>query len=99
MSRFLVNLLKVSNYFVDNELENDQNDIDFIGSLILRNLQFLQFNSHEIFDLLKTKESKITQTASIGAGIYPSLALFNHSCNPSFVRSVIQKILSFSKFV
>lgn len=86
MSGFLVNVLKASNYFIDNGVENDQSDIELIGSLILRNLQFLQFNSHEIFDLLKTKDNKVTQTASVGAGIYPYLALFNHSCNPSVVR-------------
>lgn len=86
MARFLVNILKASNYFIDDGLENDEDDINLIGSLILRHLQFLQFNSHEIFDLLKTKENKVTQTASIGAGVYPSAALFNHSCNPSIVR-------------
>lgn len=84
MATFLIDLLRAAGYF---ELdENIEDSATFIGTLILRNLQFLQFNSHEIFDLLKRKRDNSTQTISIGAGLYPTLALFNHSCNPSIVR-------------
>lgn len=84
LAAFLIDLLRAVDYF---ELdENIDDSIIFIGSLILRNLQLLQFNSHEIFELLKQKRDNLTQTVSVGAGLYPTLALFNHSCNPSIVR-------------
>lgn len=86
MATFLIDLLQANHYFDDENSGSAKNDINFIGGLLLRNLQILQFNSHEIFDLLKTKRNDVTQTVPIGAGLYPTLALFNHSCNPSIIR-------------
>lgn len=92
MSTFLVKLLEANQYFGSDisKRSTDEYEADkcFIGSLILRNLQVLQFNSHEIFDLLKSKKTGFRQTVAIGAGLYTTLALFNHSCNPSIVRWV-----------
>lgn len=90
MSTFLVKVLEANQYF-DSDISNRSADVyerdkNFIGSLILRNLQILQFNSHEIFDLLKSDKTGLRQTIAIGAGLYTTLALFNHSCNPSIVR-------------
>lgn len=92
MSTFLVKILEANHYF-DSDISSrsgDANEQDkiFIGSLILRNLQILQFNSHEIFDLLKSVKTGLRQTVAIGAGLFTTLALFNHSCNPSIVRCV-----------
>lgn len=87
MANVLVNLLKQKGYFASNgDDQPSEDDETFIGTLILRNLQILQFNSHEIFDLLTAKKDSITQTMTIGAGLYSTLALFNHSCNPDIVR-------------
>lgn len=96
MSTFLVKFLDANHYF-DSEISGNlsDDDRDFIGSLILRNLQILQFNSHEVFDLLKSTKTGSRQTVAIGAGLYSTLAMFNHSCNPSIVRLVI---LFFSSF-
>lgn len=92
MSTFLVKFLEANKYFdSDNRGTNEdalEQDKIFIGSLILRNLQILQFNSHEVFDLLKSTTTGFQQTVAIGAGLYTTLALFNHSCNPSIVRYV-----------
>lgn len=60
----------------------------FIGSLLLRHLQLLQFNAHEIFEtcveaLNKFQGSKIVY---VGAGIYPTVAMFNHDCHPALAR-------------
>lgn len=90
MSTFLVKFLEANHYF-DSDIssrsgDEHEKDKSFIGSLILRNLQILQFNSHEIFDLLKSEKTGLRQTVAIGAGLYTTLALFNHSCNPSIVR-------------
>lgn len=92
MSTVLVKFLEANHYF-DSDISNRnpdayENDKCFIGSLILRNLQVLQFNSHEVFDLLKSKKTGLRQTVAIGAALYTTLALFNHSCNPSIVRWV-----------
>lgn len=90
MAKFLVNFLTANRYFnSDISTGTDEikdNDKYFIGSLILRNLQLLQFNSHEIFDLLKSRTTSEAHTVAIGAGLYSHLALFNHSCNPAIVR-------------
>lgn len=90
MAKFLVNFLNANSYFNSDISANKNEFMDddkyFIGGLILRNLQLLQFNSHEIFDLLKSKKTGENQTVAIGAGIYANLALFNHSCNPTIVR-------------
>ena len=59
----------------------------YIGSLLLRHLQILQFNAHEVSELLIERESP--RSIFIGGAVYPSLALFNHSCNPGIVRFVI----------
>lgn len=90
MAKFLISFLNANRYF-DSDISNgtgDSKDADlfFIGGLVLRNLQLLQFNSHEIFDLLKSKTTGERHTVAIGAGLYPHLALFNHSCNPAIVR-------------
>lgn len=96
MATFLVKFLEANKYFdsdmSDKTSEARDEDKTFIGGLILRNIQILQFNSHEVFDLLKSK-SGARQTVAIGAGLYSTLAMFNHSCNPSIVRFV-EKFLS-----
>lgn len=101
MSTFLVKLLEANQYFDISKRNTDayEDDKYFIGSLILRNLQVLQFNSHEIFDLLKSKKTGLRQTVAIGAGLYTTLALFNHSCNPSIVRWVDIKLFPASNFL
>jgi hypothetical protein len=46
-------------------------------------------NVHDIA-LLQTSEMKrwvnSSEIKSLGAGVYPTCALFNHSCDPSFMR-------------
>ncbi|RZC42755.1 SET and MYND domain-containing protein 4 [Asbolus verrucosus] len=93
MAIYLLRLLKFAGYFgpniKDDILTEEEN---FIASLILRHLQILQFNSHEISEIRNTAESVIDglqtfyKSDYIGAGLYPTLALFNHSCDPSIVR-------------
>lgn len=92
MSTFLLKFLEANQYFDSDIRGKTEEMIDedkiFIGSLISRNLQVLQFNAHEIFDLLKSSKMNTRQTVAIGAGVFTTLALFNHSCNPSIVRYV-----------
>ncbi|CAG7827849.1 unnamed protein product [Allacma fusca] len=53
-----------------------------VGTILLRSLQFLQFNAHEVAGW-DTEQSK---SIFLGGGLFLTLALFNHSCNPAIVR-------------
>lgn len=67
----------------------------YIGGLILRHLQALQFNSHEVAELVIMDGNK--KSVFIGGAVYPTLALFNHSCNPGIVRyAETEEILAIS---
>lgn len=57
---------------------------------MLHNLQFLQFNAHEVSEL-DIKDDGIDKATSLflGGAIYPTLSLFNHSCNPAIVRYIL----------
>lgn len=50
------------------------------------NLQFMQFNAHEISELQYKGKDDPGTSAFIGGGLYPTVAFFNHSCDPGVVR-------------
>ncbi|XP_059060304.1 SET and MYND domain-containing protein 4-like [Achroia grisella] len=107
MTIFLIKLLEISGYLegkpkdtvdlsdiksmsVD---EKYNGDVGLFGALILKNLQVLQFNAHEVFEVQCPKPEvgkniiKHTGTSVFLAGaLFPTLALFNHSCDPSVAR-------------
>ncbi|KAE8747181.1 hypothetical protein FOCC_FOCC006179 [Frankliniella occidentalis] len=60
------------------------------GGRLLTLLQLLQFNVHEVSELeLKVPPPRGYDSATsnfVGAALYPTLALFNHSCDPGVVR-------------
>jgi hypothetical protein len=58
----------------------------YIGGLILHNLQLLPMNTHEIAELQQVDKKDSGKSIFIGGGLYPTLALFNHSCDPGVVR-------------
>lgn len=60
--------------------------INYIGSLVYHNLQFLQYNAHEISELQYKGQNDTGTSVFIGGGIYPTVAFFNHSCDPGVVR-------------
>lgn len=59
-------------------------------------MQLCQFNAHEVSELGASTDGKnIVRTSKLpgelsnrmlGGAVYPTLALFNHSCNPGLVR-------------
>ncbi|XP_012280893.1 SET and MYND domain-containing protein 4 [Orussus abietinus] len=59
-----------------------------VGSLLLRNLQLLQFNAHEIYETRIASEHRFrgSRPVYLGVAIYPSVALFNHDCYPAVTR-------------
>lgn len=108
MTAFLVKLLEISGYFdgkprskplteenvktmaVD---EKYKDDVEFLGALILKKIQVLQFNAHEVSELQcpkpKVGSNIIKHTGKsvfLAGALFPTLSLFNHSCDPSIVR-------------
>ena len=55
-------------------------------------LEVLQFNAHEVaqFEMVSKTSQEGAKSAFIGAAVYPALALFNHSCDPSIVRYYVE---------
>ncbi|XP_012257200.2 SET and MYND domain-containing protein 4 [Athalia rosae] len=98
MAGWLLRLLKRSSYFPEEinspdiaEAQLSPEEI-FVAGLILHNIQLLQFNAHEISELIRPKGAVTldrSKSIFIGGGVYPSVALLNHSCNPSVIRYFI----------
>ncbi|XP_066138308.1 SET and MYND domain-containing protein 4-like [Euwallacea fornicatus] len=96
MAIYLLRLLKQGYYFGESCDDSLSEDEQFIGGLILRHLQILQFNAHDISELQNCHQNdekdKLSyrsvnyENATIGAALYPTVAMFNHSCDPSIVR-------------
>ena len=62
----------------------------YICSLLLSHLQSLPCNAHEISEFIHHRSAPLTSSCvEIGAGIYATLSLFNHSCNPNVIRNFI----------
>lgn len=83
MAYYLTTCLKVGHFF---NIDSFDDNFNFIGSLILRNLQTLQFNAHEVAEFQQENLKDYGKSIFIGAAIYPNLALLNHSCDPGVVR-------------
>ena len=61
----------------------------FIASVIVRLINVCPYNCHDISEYESPSLEKFGPACtkvSLGAGIYSTLALFNHSCDPSFMR-------------
>jgi hypothetical protein len=62
----------------------------YICSLLLSHLQSLPCNAHEVSEFIHHRLSPLSSSCiEIGAGIYSTLSLFNHSCNPNVIRNFI----------
>ncbi|KAH8415808.1 hypothetical protein KR222_001194 [Zaprionus bogoriensis] len=86
MARFLARCLQATGYFGDCAMEPEPEQLRVITGLLLRSLQFIQFNTHEVAELHKFAAQGSEKSIFIGGAIYPTLALFNHSCDPGVVR-------------
>ncbi|XP_046441017.1 SET and MYND domain-containing protein 4-like isoform X1 [Daphnia pulex] len=101
MANFLLKCLKVAGYFGT----RDTTDLKFsgalsdqerwIGSLLLRHLQILQFNAHEVSELRMDRPGCMegAKTFFLGAGVYSTVALLNHSCEPGVIRHFIGDVM------
>ena len=97
---FLLKLLQFNNYFgnytEDESFETLTEKELFFGQLLLHFTNSLPQNIHDIA-VLETSESRkwvnTSEIKSLGAGVYLTGALFNHSCDPSFMRVNVGKSL------
>jgi len=95
MAVTLLKILKAARYFGCKELDPNVYNEDevFIGALLLRHMQILQFNAHEVYEFLRGDKTKMKPCKNnlIGLGVYPSASYFNHSCHPGTTRYYIGK--------
>ncbi|XP_069689519.1 SET and MYND domain-containing protein 4-like isoform X2 [Periplaneta americana] len=89
----LFRCLKVAGFFSGQISESVSahgltSDEIFVGGLLLRHLQLLQFNAHEVSELQLEATNKLNSARSVflGGGLFPTLALFNHACDPGIIR-------------
>ncbi|XP_060809650.1 SET and MYND domain-containing protein 4 [Amyelois transitella] len=87
MALFLTECLKKADFFKKCETENRTKAETSICELIVRNLQLLQFNAHEIYETVRGNHPfSGSKPVYIAVGIYPTGALFNHECYPAVAR-------------
>ena len=87
MAVFLLKCLQRSAFFPKSAPPSDE-DLAYIGSLVLKHLQVIPCNAHEVSELQLSLDSVATsETAEVASALYATLSLFNHACDPSVTRS------------
>jgi len=91
-SVFLLRCLQTQGFFPDPPSDKATEDEVLIGTVLFHFLEVLQFNAHEVaqFEMQSKTSQEGAKSAFIGAAVYPTLALFNHSCDPSIVRYYVE---------
>ncbi|XP_069365158.1 SET and MYND domain-containing protein 4 isoform X1 [Maniola hyperantus] len=87
MGIFLTECLKRSGYFKNCSKDDMPKAENNICELLVRNLQMLQFNAHEIYETIRgDHQFSGSKPIYVAVGIYPTGALFNHECYPAVAR-------------
>ena len=88
MSVLLAKCLDTTGYFGQRPSREDLTDVICVGSHILRMLQVLPCNAHEISEFLQIDKDLVnSHTIEIAAAIYATFSLFNHCCDPCVTRN------------
>ncbi len=95
MAVFILRCLEQVGFFSQVEVNVDESAAaslaelkSFVGGCLLSHLQLMPCNAHEVSELELDHSSVATSVcAEIGAGIYATLSLFNHSCDPGVTRN------------
>ena len=90
VSVFLMKCLKQTEFYGKTVTSLD--DDLAVNLVIHRLISSCPANTHEIHCLTTptlTKWSPMASLHNLGAGLYPTAALFNHSCDPNIVRSSV----------
>ena len=87
VSVFLMKCLKMTEFY-GRTVTSHEEDLA-VSQVIYKILSSCPANTHEIH-YLKTPSldrwSPMASLQALGAGLYPTAALFNHSCDPNIVR-------------
>ena len=91
MALVLLGVLRSSGYFgkrPSSTHEPYSSQELFIGSLLLKHLQILQFNAHEVHEVLRGSETNLKPSKNVGIGlaVYPTASFINHSCHGGVAR-------------
>ena len=83
--------LKINNYFGFNgsrDSDRELNDAEVVvGVLLYHLLEVALYNSQDICEASAWHPDKGVSTGSVGAGVWTTLALLNHSCCPNLARA------------
>lgn len=86
----ILGLSLVNNTSFCQDAYDNKNYQIYLCSLLLSHLQSLPCNAHEISEFVYHRLQPLTSSClEIGAGIYATLSLFNHSCSPNVIRNFI----------
>lgn len=85
----LLRCLQQSGYFASLDPEERTSDVlTYVGGLLLSHLQSFPCNAHEISEFGLDPGAVVESVPhELGAGIYATLSLFNHSCDPGASRN------------
>ena len=87
VSVFLMKCLQKTKFYSATKTTSE--DDYHIASVIHRMISACPANTHEMHVLAtptRDKWSPLAELQQLGAGLYPTAALFNHSCDPNIVR-------------
>lgn len=89
MAILLTKCLEDAGFFGQCASQQDNTDhLLCVGSHLLRMLQVLPCNAHEISEFLQLDKDLVnSHTVEIAAAIYATFSLFNHSCDPYVTRN------------
>lgn len=78
--------IKIPSVLKSNQLLSDVKL--FVGGLILRYLQSLPSNAHEVTEMIVINKGNeiLYDSYEMGGAVYPVLSLANHACDPNVVR-------------
>ena len=98
---FLLRCLDSQGYFGSSSQKSTSEltgDKLLIARLLFHFLELLQFNTHEVaqLEMQGRRFEDGAKSKLIGAAVFPTLALFNHSCEPSLTRFFVIALSSSS---
>ena len=87
---YLTKLLQLSGFFAEDELKTQMDTrnnktLVTVAGLVMKLMQVVQLNARGIVELKFPSDFEDPKPRDIGMGMYPTVALINHSCEPSAV--------------
>lgn len=96
MAVFMLRCLEMQHYFgQDNDRDNLSDQRITLGEILLHYIHLVPYNAHEVSELRvppslgeQADGGSVNNSVSefLAAAVFPTLALFNHCCDPAIVR-------------